>query len=120
MSFWKRRHEIRRNKRTRHPSVIYKEKDEKCRSVGLTHAKKTFGKRNLKLRKNPNPVDKSNSHIVKRVQEQKKESYGVSYSERGWALSKRDRVRVDRQIRKLERKQRIRKNKLKRQKKRKK
>ena len=46
-----------------HPSFIIRKVDDNYDSIGLTHSPITDNKKNIKLRKNPNPKDNRASYI---------------------------------------------------------
>ena len=55
--------EFRFNFRTKHPSYVFGETKKKYKAVGLTHSKKTFGKKNMPLDVNPKRGDKRKAYV---------------------------------------------------------
>jgi hypothetical protein len=91
------------NKKTWHPSVKYEQADGYSKSLGITHGKTTFKKKNQRLRKNPNAKDEGTSFVVRRIQKQPDKTYGTVFDE--WKLSKKDATKVKHLIKKLERRE---------------
>lgn len=50
---YKAKNEFRYNKRTNHPNYIFEDDGTNYTAVGLTHSSKTFGKKNMPLKDNP-------------------------------------------------------------------
>lgn len=100
----KTRNEFRRNKRTNHPSYVFEQEGNYCKSHGLTHSKKTFGKDNIPLSQNPNPKDDRQAFARPDVQCQHRADYGKKYGE--WTLSPGDIKRLEkRRLKDLKKKQ---------------
>ena len=55
------------NKKNGHYALIYKENKKNYFYFGLTHAKRFFNNKNLKLSKNPNPKDNRNAYIIPKI-----------------------------------------------------
>ena len=76
-----------------HPSYVIRKVGNSFDFIGLTHSPVTDNKKNIKLRKNPNPRDSRVSYIrpffrrnpIKRFSKRKI---------RGWRLAKRDKKRI--------------------------
>ncbi len=61
-------------------------------SVGVTHAKKTKGTKNVPLQKNPDPNDKRKAYIRPALTEEKRKQYGKQLN--GLGLSAEDKKKV--------------------------
>ena len=76
-----------------HPAYVIRKDGKDYDYIGLTHSPVTDNKRNLRLRKNPNPNDKRVSYIrpffrkdpIKRFAKKKI---------RGWKFTKRDKKKI--------------------------
>ena len=76
-----------------HPSYILRRTGDSYDSIGLTHSPVTDNKRNVRLRKNPNPKDNRTSYIrpffrrdpIKRFSKRKIH---------GWKFAKRDKRKI--------------------------
>lgn len=53
---------FRTHKKNGHPSYIYAENNDEYKYIGITHADKTYGQYNKKLKYNPNVQDPKLSH----------------------------------------------------------
>ena len=70
---------IRKKKRAKHPQVIVDANKTKFKSMEITHSKKSGKRKNIHLKKNPNPEDSSNSYVKKRVIEDFKFQYSKAF-----------------------------------------
>lgn len=71
------RNEFRYNNLTDHPNYVFEEENGKTKSVGITHGEKTFGKKNMPLKKNPQKgKEKEKAYIRNGVISQKTKYYG--------------------------------------------
>lgn len=75
-----------------HVNYVCGKKGKKYQSVGLTHSKKTRGKVNLPLKKNPDPKDKRTAYVRPALTEAKENKYGKRLD--GLGLSAEDKKRV--------------------------
>lgn len=57
------KNEFRFSKKTKHPTYIFEEGNNRYRSVGITHSPKTFGKDNMPLSVNPKKGDSRQAFI---------------------------------------------------------
>lgn len=64
----------------------------KYESVGVTHAQKTKGTKNVPLHKNPDPNDKRKAYIRPALTEEKRKQYGKQLN--GLGLSTEDKKKV--------------------------
>lgn len=80
---------FRFNKRRKHPSYVFKEKNGNYHSIIVTHS--SHNGKNIKLYRNPNRNDSSPSYFVPRVYVDAKSSYGREY--KNWKLSYRDKLK---------------------------
>ena len=72
--------------------------------IGLTHSPTTHGKRNIRLRVNPNPKDFRKSYARPFCRTDKIKDFSKKKL-RGWKISKRDRTRI-RKIKRVKEKKR--------------
>ena len=91
--FRDRKDDIRRNKRTRHPAIIFKKEGHNYWYHGLTHAPETDGIKNIKLNKNPNPNDSTPAYFRPEPQKDNKDMFDEKYD--CWKLSKSDKKRME-------------------------
>ena len=78
-----------------HPAYVIRKKGDDYDYIGLTHSPFTDGKRNVRLRKNPNPNDNRISYMrpffrsgpIKKFSRKKI---------RGWKFAKRDKKKIRR------------------------
>ena len=75
-----------------HPAYVYGRFDGKYKYLGLTHSPITRGKRNVRLKKNPNPFDKKRSYV--RPFSRSDPIKYFSKKLRGWKLSRKDKCRI--------------------------
>lgn len=83
-----------------HPHYIFGETKTKYKSLGLTTEPK-LEHPSTKLKRNPNPVDSSDSFLQFKVHTDKKEYYGKPLS--GWSFSADDMPVVRHRIKKYKR-----------------
>lgn len=86
--------EFRFNRRRKHPSYVFKEKNNKYHSILITHAPKTRNKNNIKLYKNPKPNDNSQAYLVLKVYKDDIKSYNKPYN--NWKFHTYDKRNVKR------------------------
>ena len=85
--------EFRKNKDTRHPAYIYARVGNEYKYIGLTHSPITNNVKNIKLEKNPNPLDTKTAYFrpkseLGRVNRFKKK-------ETGWFFTKKDKEKIN-------------------------
>ena len=91
----KRRNEFRINngrKGRGHPSYIYKKVGDEYYFIGITHSKITDRSKNIKLDKNPNPIDGRDSYFRPFSTKDNVSKFGKKKKE--WKLSFRDRIKA--------------------------
>ena len=86
--------EFRFNRRRKHPSYVFKKKNNKYHSILITHASKTGNKKNVKLYQNPKPNDNTEAYLVPKVYKDDVSSYNRPYN--GWRFHTYDRRNVKR------------------------
>ena len=69
------KNEFRYNYNTKHMNYVFEEQGKKYHSLGLTHQKKTFGKKNMPLSQNPQKNAKGKSYIRNGIITDNKRSY---------------------------------------------
>jgi len=84
----KRRLDIRQNKSTGHPAVIYEIRGKQYKFLSLTHASETNGIRNVKFTHNPNPKDSTTTYFRPIPQMCHKDNFGKRYAT--WSISPSD------------------------------
>lgn len=75
-----------------HPTYIYKRVGDKYFFIGITHSEITDGVRNIKLDKNPNPLDTKESFVRPFSSEEEIDKFGSK--KKKWRLSKGDRKKL--------------------------
>jgi len=85
---YQRKLDIRQNKSTGHPAVIYEIRGKQYKFLSLTHAAETGGIRNIKLNHNPNPNDSTNTYFRPNPQMIHKDNFGKRYA--NWSISPSD------------------------------
>lgn len=85
-----------------HPHYVCGKKGSRYQSVGITHAKKTKGKPNLPLTKNPDPKDSGTAYVRPVLTEEKEKNYGRRLD--GLGLGKEDKEKVWKLIEELRKK----------------
>ena len=85
---YKRKLDIRQNKDTGHPAVIYEIRGKQYKFLSLTHAGETNGIRNVKFTHNPNLKDSSPTYFRPIPQMSHKSNFGKRYST--WTISPSD------------------------------
>ena len=88
--------QFRFNRRRKHPSYVFNEKDNKYQSLIITHSPVTRKKNNIRLYKNPNNNDSSTSYIVPKIVSDNKSSYNKPY--KNWNFDKNDKRKIKRLI----------------------
>ena len=68
--------EFRFNKRRKHPSYVFKEKNNKYHCILITHSNKTRNKKNVLLYKNPQNGKNENAYLIPKVYKDDKSCYG--------------------------------------------
>ena len=71
-----------------HPAFVYGRKKDEYKYLGLTHAPITHGKRNVRLRANPNPHDHKTSYVRPFARTDKIKFFSKKKL-RGWKISKK-------------------------------
>lgn len=69
------KNEFRYNNNTKHPNYVFEEFNGKYHSVGITHNKQTFGKKNLPLKANPKHSSKEPAYVRNGIISDKKQNY---------------------------------------------
>ncbi len=87
------KYQVKFNKHNRHYGIIIGSKGDRFESVTLTHASRTNNSNNIKLDKNPNKKDKSNSYLVKRLTRIPKYYYGKNRNDFNFIDS--DKCKID-------------------------
>ena len=90
--------EFRKNKDTGHPSYIYQKVGKKYVFIGITHSPITKSAQNIKLDKNPNPNDKKDAYFRPKAKEAPINRF--KKKEKGWKLSKSDKQKADKIVKK--------------------
>lgn len=81
------------NKKDKHPGYIFKRSEENYSSLKLTHSEyRAKKKKNVPLDINPNPKDKSQAYLEKRVREYPMNV--LSNVMDGWELSEADKKKI--------------------------
>lgn len=77
-----------------HPEYIYKKVGNTYEFIGITHSSITRGVKNIKLDKNPNPIDKSEAFIKPNPQ---RSSTGEFHKKplKGWRFTESDKTKVE-------------------------
>ena len=86
--------EFRFNRRRKHPSYVFKKKNNKYHSILITHAPKTGNKKNIKLYKNPKLNDKTDAYLVPKIYKDDLSSYNQPYN--NWQFHTYDKRNVKR------------------------
>ena len=76
-----------------HPAYVIRKKGENYDYIGLTHSPITDNKRNIRLRKNPNPKDNCTSYIRPFFRSGPIKKFSHKRI-RGWKFAKRDRKKL--------------------------
>ena len=71
---------VRKKKHAKHPQVIVDANRTKFKSMTLTHTKGRKRHWNIKLSKNPNPNDKKDSYVSKKVLEDFKFNFSKAFN----------------------------------------
>ena len=104
--------EFRYNKaRTGHPSYIVKVSGDKVTILGLTEYEKTHKQKNIKLDKNPNPKDLNDSFIRPHTETITFTDKTFSKKLKDWQFAISDKSKVDKVIKKGEKKRQSRNGK---------
>lgn len=98
------KNEFRFNHQAKHTQYLFGETDSQYKALGLTHQKKTFGRKNKKLKENPKAGDTRKSYIRNGVVVDDKRSYKKKPS-KNYKFSKSDQKRADRIIRRYQKKE---------------
>ena len=101
--------EFRYNDETNHPAYVFGEGVNNFYSVGITHSKKTFGKKNMPLTQNPKKNDKSKAYIRNGIVVGRKKGFGRLL--KGYSFSKEDFPKVKAKIRNYKRNRKHKKSK---------
>lgn len=103
---YKSKNEFRYNYNTKHMNYVFEEYGKKYHSLGLTHHKKTFGKKNMPLFSNPKKNSKEKAYVRNGIITDKTDNY--SYIDKRFSFSSRDKANVKSIIRKYKAKRRYR------------
>lgn len=87
--------EFRYNKRRKHPSYIFRKKNNKYHSILITHAEKSHNIANVKLHQNPKPTDARDAYLVPKVYKDDVKSYNKQPYQ-GWKFHPFDKRKVKR------------------------
>lgn len=77
-----------RKKSIPHPAYVFLEKDDIYIYVTITHSNHVDGMMVIKLKKNPNPKDDSDSYFVASIMQDTKDSFGKKRN--GWLVDDSD------------------------------
>ena len=92
------KNEFRYNFTEKHKTYIFAEVGDKYKSLGITHKSETFGRKNMKLDKNPQKGKSEPAYIRNGVISDKKKNYGKR-TINNLSFSKADFARVKAKIR---------------------
>lgn len=73
---FKTRNEFRYNYSQNHKNYVFGEVGNKYKSLGITHEKSTFNKKNMPLKTNPQKGKSEQSYIRNGIVSDKKQNYG--------------------------------------------
>lgn len=59
--------EFRFNNKRKHPSYVFREKDNKYYCIVITHSPRFKNKKNIKLYKNPEPNNSTDAYVVNKI-----------------------------------------------------
>lgn len=91
---FKKHFRINRSKQSHnHPTYVIRKRGDSYDYIGLTHSPLTDNRRNIKLRKNPNPKEKRASYIRPFFRTDPIKKFSRKRI-RGWKFSKRDKKKV--------------------------
>ena len=76
-----------------HPAYVIRKKNNNYDYIGLTHSPVTDNKKNIKLRKNPNPKDDRASYVRPFFRSDPIRKFSSKII-RGWKFSKRDKKKI--------------------------
>ena len=79
---------IRKKKKERHPHIIIYANRVLFKALKLTHSSKSGKRNNIKLKKNPNSLDKRDSYASKRIIEDFKFRFSKAF--KNYSLSNED------------------------------
>lgn len=96
------RNEFRFNKNQKHVNYVFEDDGKKFSSLGITHSPKTFGKKNMPLRQNPQKGHSEQAYIRNEIVRDKKSFY--SRSLKNYKFSAADFKSVKAKIRNFKRK----------------
>ena len=94
----KAKSEFRYNFDTKHMTYVFEEDKNRLHSVGITHDKKTFGKKNMPLENNPQKNHNEKAYIRNGIINKKKSSYSKKIN-KNFRFSKKDFPKVKSKIR---------------------
>lgn len=94
-----KRDEFRKNKISGHPAYIYQKVGNKYLYIGITHANITDKTKNIKLDKNPNPLDKKTAYIRPKSEQQKENKFSKKPF-KNWKFTEKDKDKVNKVIKK--------------------
>jgi len=76
-----------------HPAYIYAKIGNDYKYLGLTHSDITKGVKNIKLDKNPNPLDKRSAYVRPKAEKEKTRNFGKKL--KGWKFTKEDKQKIN-------------------------
>lgn len=90
-----KRNEFRKNKISGHPAYIYAKVGNKFVFLGITHSEidSKTGKFNIRLDRNPNPLDNRTSYIKTQEEKLKENKFARPY--KGWRFVDSDISKVE-------------------------
>lgn len=104
---YKAKNEFRYNKKTKHPNYIFEDDGTNYAAVGLTHSSKTFGKKNMPLKDNPQRRKSKKAYVRNDYIIDTHQSFGKKRND--FSFSKEDYPKVKSKIRKYKRNRKKRK-----------
>ncbi|MBO5091512.1 MAG: hypothetical protein J6C61_03420 [Clostridia bacterium] len=81
-----------------HPTYIFAQQGNDYIFLGITHSNITKGVKNIKLEKNPNPKDSTDSYVRPKAEKHNKSSFGKKLQ--GWGFSDKDKETIKKLIKK--------------------
>ena len=102
------KNEFRYNHKEKHTNYIFEDDGKNYRAVGITHHKKTFGKKNMPLDSNPQRGKNEKAYIRNGVITARKSIFSNKTDKR-FSFSKSDKSKVKSKIRNFKRSRKKRK-----------
>lgn len=84
--------QIRYNYKTKHHSAVVGEEEDSYDHVPLTHSTHTSGRKNIKLKKNPNPKSNRDSYMVRQLRNNPKDTF--DREKKNWGLDPEDEAKA--------------------------